>query len=200
MKISSANYLQSCVKVEECPKPDRPEFAFIGRSNVGKSSLINMLTNRPGLAKVSTRPGKTQVINHFGINDAWYLVDLPGYGYAKVSKKMRIGFDQMISSYITKRKNLLSLFVLLDIRVPPQQIDLDFLSNLGSHQITFSLIFTKCDKIGKQTVNKNLEAYKKALLVEWEEMPNYFLSSAEKGTGRKEILDFVQDSMKYFEI
>jgi GTP-binding protein len=200
VKISSAVYLQSCVKVEECPKPDRPEFAFIGRSNVGKSSLINMLTNKPGLAKVSNRPGKTQVINHFEINKEWYLVDLPGYGYARVSKKMREGFDQMISAYITKRKNLLSLFVLLDIRIPPQEIDLEFIRNLGKNEITFSIIFTKCDKLGKQTINKNLEKYKTALLADWEEMPNYFMSSAESTAGRKEILDFVKESMKYFEI
>ncbi len=159
-----------------------------------------MLTNKPGLAKVSNRPGKTQVINHFVINKEWYLVDLPGYGYARVSKKMREGFDQMISSYITKRKNLLSLFVLLDIRIPPQAIDMEFLRNLGSNEITFSLIFTKCDKIGKVTVNKNLAAYKKSLLLDWEEMPNYFLSSAETTSGKKEILDFVKESMKYFEI
>ncbi|HTF04312.1 MAG TPA: ribosome biogenesis GTP-binding protein YihA/YsxC [Bacteroidia bacterium] len=200
MKISSAVYLQSCVKVEECPLADRPEFAFIGRSNVGKSSLLNMLTNKPGLAKVSNRPGKTQVINHFEINKEWYLVDLPGYGYARVSKKMREGFDQMISAYITKRKNLLSLFVLLDIRIPPQEIDMEFIRNLGKNEITFSVIFTKCDKLGKQTINKNLENYKKALLEDWEEMPNHFLSSAETKAGRKEILDFVKESMKYFDI
>lgn len=200
MKITSAEYLQSCVKVETCPRPDKPEFAFIGRSNVGKSSLINMLTGKAGLAKVSTRPGKTQVINHFVINSKWYLVDLPGYGYAKVSKDKRAGFDRMITEYILKRQNLLSLFVLLDMRIPPQEIDLTFMRNLGEKQVTFSLIFTKCDKLGTTTLNKNLAAYKKALLEDWEEMPNHFLSSAETKLGRKEILAFIGESMKYFEI
>lgn len=200
MKISSAVYVQSCVKVETCPKPDKPEFAFIGRSNVGKSSLINMLTAKPGLAKVAARPGKTQVINHFLINDEWFLVDLPGYGYAKVSKDKRTGFDRMITEYIRKRVNLLSLFVLIDSRIPPQENDLTFLRNLGDNEITFSIIFTKCDKIGKTTLSKNVAAFKKAMLDEWEEMPNNYLSSAETKMGRKEILDFIQDSMKYFEI
>lgn len=200
MKISSAVYLQSCVKVDTCPKPDKPEFAFIGRSNVGKSSLINMLTGKPGLAKVASRPGKTQVINHFVINDEWFLVDLPGYGYAKVSKDKRAGFDRMITEYIRKRPNLLSLFVLIDSRIPPQELDLTFLRNLGENQITFSIVFTKCDKLGTTTLKKHIEAYKKALLEEWEEVPNHYLSSAETAMGRKEILAFIKESMKYFEI
>jgi GTP-binding protein len=200
LKITSAVYLQSCVKVDNCPKPDKPEFAFIGRSNVGKSSLINMLTGKAGLAKVASRPGKTQVINHFVINDEWFLVDLPGYGYAKVSKDKRAGFDRMITEYIRKRANLLSLFVLIDSRIPPQESDLTFLRNLGENQITFSIVFTKCDKLGSTTLKKNIEAYKKVLLEEWEEVPNHYLSSAETAMGRKEILSFIKESMKYFEI
>lgn len=200
MKITSAIYLQSCVKVDTCPKPDKPEFAFIGRSNVGKSSLINMLTGKHGLAKVATRPGKTQVINHFVINDEWFLVDLPGYGYAKVSKDKRAGFDRMITEYIRKRPNLLSLFVLIDSRIPPQELDLTFLRNLGDNQITFSIVFTKCDKLGTTKLKKHIEAYKKVLLEEWEEVPNHYLSSAETDMGRKEILGFIKESMKYFEI
>ncbi len=186
--------------METCPKPDKPEFAFIGRSNVGKSSLINMITNRPGLAKVAARPGKTQVINHFVINDEWFLVDLPGYGYAKVSKDKRAGFDRMITEYIRKRPNLLSLFVLIDSRIPPQENDLTFLRNLGENEITFSIVFTKCDKLGTTKMKKNVEAFKVAMLDEWEEMPNHFLSSAETEMGRKEILAFIKESMKYFEI
>lgn len=192
--------MQSCAQVEKCPKPDKPEFAFIGRSNVGKSSLINMLVNKPGLAKVSGRPGKTQVINHFLINNDWFLVDLPGYGYAKVSKEKRAGFDKMITGYIRQRQNLMTLFVLVDVRIPPQEIDLNFLRNLGENQIAFSLIFTKCDKLGTTTLKKHVEAYRKELLKEWEEMPDHYLSSAETGAGRIEILKFIRESMKYFEL
>lgn len=188
------------MNVEKCPKPDKPEFAFIGRSNVGKSSLINMLTGKAGLAKVAARPGKTQVINHFVINDEWFLVDLPGYGYAKVSKDKRAGFDRMITEYIRKRQNLLSLFVLIDSRIPPQEIDLNFLRNLGENQITFSIVFTKCDKLGTTTLKKHIEAYKRTLLEEWEEVPMHFLTSAETVMGRKEMLSFIKESMKYFEI
>ena len=159
-----------------------------------------MITSKPGLAKVSSRPGKTQVINHFLVNNAWYLVDLPGYGFAKVSKDKRAGFDRMITEYIIKRQNLLSLFVLLDIRIPPQEIDMAFIRNLGKKQVVFSLIFTKCDKLGKTTLMKNLAAYEKELLQDWEVMPNHFLSSAETGSGKKEILSFIGESNKYFEI
>lgn len=198
MKITSAVYLQSCVKVDRCPKPDKPEFAFIGRSNVGKSSLINMLTGKPGLAKVSGRPGKTQVINHFLINNEWFLVDLPGYGYAKVSKVKRAEFDKMISQYILKRENLMSTFVLVDSRIPPQESDLNFIRNLGENHVPFALIFTKCDKLGPTALRKNIEAYKKEILREWEEVPVHFLTSAEKQTGRKEVLDFIAAGMKHF--
>lgn len=187
------------MKVDQCPKPDKPEFAFIGRSNVGKSSLINMLTGKEGLAKVSSRPGKTQVINHFVINNQWYLVDLPGYGYAKVSKEKRTAFDKMISNYILKRSNLISLFLLIDVRIPAQELDLDFMRNLGEHEVPFSIVFTKSDKLGTTTLKKNVDAYKKTLLAEWEEFPNYFLTSAETGMGKKDVLASIGDNLKYFE-
>lgn len=186
--------------MDKCPKPDKPEFAFIGRSNVGKSSLVNMLTNKQGLAKVAARPGKTQVINHFVINDEWYLVDLPGYGYAKVSKEKRTAFDKMISNYIRRRQNLMTTFVLIDSRIPAQEIDLNFMRNLAENDIAFSMIFTKCDKLGTTTLKKHIDAYKKVMLSEWEEMPDHYLTSAETEMGRKEVLAFIKESMKYFEI
>ncbi|MFM2018203.1 MAG: hypothetical protein RL007_1859 [Bacteroidota bacterium] len=198
MKITSAVYLKSSARTDQCPKPDKPEFAFIGRSNVGKSSLINMLTGYGGLAKVSARPGKTQLINHFTINESWYLVDLPGYGYAKVSKDKRAEFDRMISHYITTRPNLLNVFVLMDIRIPPQESDMNFIAKLGSKNIVFSIVFTKCDKLGTTTLNKNFELYKKRLLQEWEELPLHFFSSAEEKTGRKEILKFISETIKLY--
>ncbi len=198
MKITSAVYLKSSARTDQCPKPDKPEFAFIGRSNVGKSSLINMLTGYGGLAKVSARPGKTQLINHFTINESWYLVDLPGYGYAKVSKDKRAEFDRMISHYITTRPNLMNVFVLMDIRIPPQESDMKFISKLGEKGIVFSIVFTKCDKLGTTTLNKNFELYKKRLLQDWEELPLHFLSSAEEKTGRKEILKFISETIKLY--
>ena len=198
MKITSAVYLKSSARTDQCPKPDKPEFAFIGRSNVGKSSLINMLTGYGGLAKVSARPGKTQLINHFTINEAWYLVDLPGYGYAKVSKDKRAEFDRMISHYITTRPNLMNVFVLMDIRIPPQESDMNFIAKLGAKNIVFSIVFTKCDKLGTTTLNKNFELYKKRLLQDWEELPLHFFSSAEEKTGRKEILKFISETIKLY--
>ena len=198
MKITSAVYLKSSARTDQCPKPDKPEFAFIGRSNVGKSSLINMLTGYGGLAKVSARPGKTQLINHFTINESWYLVDLPGYGYAKVSKDKRAEFDRMISHYITTRPNLMNVFVLMDMRIPPQESDMNFIAKLGAKNIVFSIVFTKCDKLGTTTLNKNFELYKKRLLVDWEELPLHFFSSAEEKTGRKEILKFISDTIKLY--
>lgn len=198
MKITSAVYLKSSARTDQCPKPDKPEFAFIGRSNVGKSSLINMLTGYGGLAKVSARPGKTQLINHFTINESWYLVDLPGYGYAKVSKDKRAEFDRMISHYITTRPNLMNVFVLMDIRIPPQESDMNFIAKLGAKNIVFSIVFTKCDKLGTTTLNKNFELYKKRLLEDWEELPLHFFSSAEEKTGRKEILKFISDAIKLY--
>ncbi len=198
MKITSAVYLKSSARTDQCPKADKPEFAFIGRSNVGKSSLINMLTGYGGLAKVSARPGKTQLINHFTINESWYLVDLPGYGYAKVSKDKRAEFDRMISHYITTRPNLLNVFVLMDIRIPPQESDMNFIAKLGAKNIVFSIVFTKCDKLGTTTLNKNFELYKKRLLEDWEELPLHFFSSAEEKTGRKEILKFISETIKLY--
>jgi len=198
VKITSAVYLKSSARTDQCPKPDKPEFAFIGRSNVGKSSLINMLTGYGGLAKVSARPGKTQLINHFTINESWYLVDLPGYGYAKVSKDKRAEFDRMISHYITTRPNLLNVFVLMDIRIPPQESDMNFIAKLGAKNIVFSIVFTKCDKLGTTTLNKNFELYKKRLLQDWEELPLHFFSSAEEKTGRKEILKFISETIKLY--
>ena len=198
MKITSAVYLKSSARTDQCPKPDKPEFAFIGRSNVGKSSLINMLTGYGGLAKVSARPGKTQLINHFTINESWYLVDLPGYGYAKVSKDKRAEFDRMISHYITTRPNLMNVFVLMDMRIPPQESDMNFIAKLGAKNIVFSIVFTKCDKLGTTTLNKNFELYKKRLLEDWEELPLHFFSSAEEKTGRKEILKFISDTIKLY--
>lgn len=198
MKITSAVYLKSSARTDQCPKPDKPEFAFIGRSNVGKSSLINMLTGYGGLAKVSARPGKTQLINHFTINESWNLVDLPGYGYAKVSKDKRAEFDRMISHYITTRPNLMNVFVLMDIRIPPQESDMNFIAKLGAKNIVFSIVFTKCDKLGTTTLNKNFELYKKRLLQDWEELPLHFFSSAEEKTGRKEILKFISETIKLY--
>jgi GTP-binding protein len=198
MKIKSAKYLSSCVSVLKCPKPDLPEYAFIGRSNVGKSSLINMLTNTGGLARTSGRPGKTQVINHFIINDNWYLVDLPGYGYAKVSKKMREDFDKMISGYLLKRENLLCIFVLIDARIKPQEIDLNFMANLAENQVPFCMAFTKCDKLSKTALAKNIDSYKKEMLKEWEALPTYFLTSAETKLGREQMLEFITETNAIF--
>lgn len=157
-----------------------------------------MLTGYSGLAKVSARPGKTQLINHFTINESWYLVDLPGYGYAKVSKDKRTEFDRMISHYITTRPNLMNVFVLMDIRIPPQESDMNFIAKLGAKNIVFSIVFTKCDKLGTTTLNKNFELYKKRLLEDWEELPLHFFSSAEEKTGRKEILNFISDTIKLY--
>lgn len=191
MEIKTARFLMSNSSVQKCPAPDMPEFAFIGRSNVGKSSLINMLTNHKKLAKTSGRPGKTQLINHFVINDNWYLVDLPGYGYAKVSKNQRNKFQAYISDYIINRENLYCLFVLVDCRHEPQKIDMEFIEWLGEKQIPFALIFTKSDKLGKNQLHSNVAAYKKQLRKTWEELPPIFMSSAETGFGKEEILNFI---------
>lgn len=191
MEIKTARFLMSNSSVQKCPDPNMPEFAFIGRSNVGKSSLINMLTNHKKLAKTSGRPGKTQLINHFVINDNWYLVDLPGYGYAKVSKNQRNKFQAYISDYIINRENLYCLFVLVDCRHEPQKIDMEFIEWLGEKQIPFALIFTKSDKLGKNQLHSNVAAYKKQLRKTWEELPPIFMSSAETGFGKEEILNFI---------
>ncbi len=196
MKVNTAEFIISNSDVKKCPKANMPEYAFIGRSNVGKSSLINMLTSRKSLAKISGKPGKTQLINHFLINKEWYLVDLPGYGYAKVSKNLKSGFSKIIYSYIENRENLVNLFVLVDSRHDAQQIDLNFMEWLNVNGIPFSIIFTKADKLTKKRLADSIESYKKQMLVRWEEMPPYFISSSSSGMGQEEILNFIEETNK----
>jgi GTP-binding protein len=191
MKINSAKFVISNTDVGKCPNEPYPEYAFIGRSNVGKSSLINMLTGHKNLAKTSGKPGKTQLINHFLINDNWYLVDLPGYGYAKVSKDKRKTFQKFIKDYFNKRMQLACTFVLIDSRHEPQKIDLEFMEFLGENGIPFCIVFTKTDKLGKTGLEKNLAHYKKVMLERWEEMPTTFLTSSVDSSGKKEILSFI---------
>lgn len=191
MKIKSAEFVVSNQDVAKCPNNSIPEYAFIGRSNVGKSSLINMLTERKSLAKTSGRPGKTQLINHFIINDNWYLVDLPGYGYARVSKSAKKVFQKFITAYFEKREQLVSAFVLVDIRHTPQPIDLEFMQWLGENRIPFSIIFTKVDKLKPKAIENHIEAYKNILLETWQEMPNYFVTSASKSIGRDSLLEYI---------
>lgn len=198
MTIREARFIASQTTYEKCPAPTLPEYAFIGRSNVGKSSLINMLTNRKGLAKTSGTPGKTQLINHFLINEKWYLVDLPGYGFAKASKTSKATWDKMIRDYLEKRTNLLTTFILLDIRLEPQAIDLAFIQWVGEKQLPIALVFTKADKLSKQQVVKAVEHYKKELLKAWEELPNIFITSAEKRDGRDEVLGYIESTNKEF--
>ncbi len=190
--IKQAKFLISNTDVKRCPPADRPEYAFIGRSNVGKSSLINMLVGQNSLAKVSVRPGKTQLINHFIIDESWYLVDLPGYGYAKIAISVKEKFQKLISRYILDRENLYCLFVLIDIRPSPQAIDIDFLTWLGENHIPFSIIFTKADKLGKVTAAKNVASYTQELEKFWEELPPFFVSSSLDGTGREEIVSYIE--------
>jgi len=192
MKIKSADFVISNTDIDKCPKERIPEYAFIGRSNVGKSSLINMLTGRKSLAKTSGKPGKTQLINHFKINDNWFLVDLPGYGYAKVSKKNRSIFAKFIYKYLEKRENLICTFVLVDSRHEPQKIDMLFMEWLGQNQIPFVIIFTKMDKLSSSQLNKNIAKYKTEMLKTWEDIPQIFRSSAESGLGKSEILKFIE--------
>ena len=196
MLIKSASFLQSNTNVNKLPKPDKPEYAFIGRSNVGKSSLINMLTGNSKLAKVSATPGKTITINHFIINNEWYLVDLPGYGFAKRSQKDREMWKKMLDAYILGRPNLVMTFVLVDSRIKPQKIDLDFISSLGENQVPFAIIFTKADKLGSGQLSANIEVYKNELLKEWEELPTMIVTSSEKKTGRDEILNLIENYNK----
>ncbi|MDE5420720.1 ribosome biogenesis GTP-binding protein YihA/YsxC [Ancylomarina sp. DW003] len=196
MKVNTAEFIISNSDVKKCPKANMPEYAFIGRSNVGKSSLINMLTNHKSLAKISGKPGKTQLINHFLINKEWYLVDLPGYGYAKVSKNLKSGFSKIIYSYIENRENLVNLFVLVDSRHDAQQIDLNFMEWLNMNGIPFSIIFTKADKLTKKRLTDNIDSYKKQMLVRWEEMPPYFISSSSSKMGQEEILNFILETNK----
>ncbi len=198
MNIKEAEFRCSNTTYQKCPAPNMPEYAFIGRSNVGKSSLINMLTNRKGLAKTSSTPGKTQLINHFLINNKWYLVDLPGYGYAKASKASKEAWEKMIRDYILKRKNLLTLFILIDIRLEPQPIDIDFIDWVGKKEIPLALVFTKSDKISKQQIVNSVERFKRELRKSWGELPLIFISSAEKKNGRDEILHFIEETNKEF--
>ena len=194
--IKQARFLISNTDVKKCPPADRPEYAFIGRSNVGKSSLINMLVGQKSLAKVSVRPGKTQLINHFIIDESWYLVDLPGYGYAKISISVKEKFQKLISRYILERENLYCLFVLIDIRHAPQAIDVEFITWLGENSIPFAIIFTKADKLGKVTAAKNVGAYTLELKKLWEELPSILVSSSVDGTGQDEIIAFIENANK----
>lgn len=198
MKIKYANYLISSVDVTKCPKPDKPEYAFIGRSNVGKSSLINALTGYKKLAKTSGSPGKTITINHFVINNEWYLVDLPGYGYAKRSKTERAKWDKMIRAYILGRENLLTLVVLIDIRHEPQKNDLEFIDWLGISNVPLAIAFTKADKVKPAQKNQLVENYKKKLGETWEEMPKMFITSASTTEGKEELLDFIEVTNEVF--
>lgn len=193
MLIKSAEFVMSNSDVAKCPKNRLPEYAFIGRSNVGKSSLINMLTGRKSLAKTSGKPGKTQLINHFLINKNWYLVDLPGYGYAKVSKSSKKIFQKFITQYFSLREQLVSAFVLVDIRHDPQPIDLEFMQWLGENNIPFSIIFTKADKLKPMAIENHIEGYKNMLLETWEDMPNYFITSASKNVGKDAVLGYIDD-------
>lgn len=192
MLIKSAEFVVSNSRVEKCPTTGLPEYAFIGRSNVGKSSLINMLTGRKGLAMTSQKPGKTQLINHFIINKEWHLVDLPGYGYARLSKDGRDGLRRMIEDYVLERRELVCLFVLLDARLEPQKIDLEFIEWLGEESVPFALVFTKADKLSKGKLSVNISAYKDRLLEGWEELPPLFITSSEERTGREELLNYIE--------
>jgi len=197
MVIKTANFVKSSGKWQECPEPNIPEYAFIGRSNVGKSSLINAMMNHKDLAKTSQTPGKTQLINHFLVNESWYLTDLPGYGYAKVSKSIRKDFEKLITNYILNRKNLVNLFVLVDSRHKPQAIDLEFIQWCGESGVPFSIVFTKVDKLKPNAAIKNVEDYKAELHKTWEDLPEIYVTSAEKKEGCDEILNFIQKTNEF---
>ncbi|MFD1062136.1 ribosome biogenesis GTP-binding protein YihA/YsxC [Winogradskyella litorisediminis] len=199
MKIKSAEFVVSNSVVEKCPQQPLPEYAFIGRSNVGKSSLINMLTDRKSLAKTSGRPGKTQLINHFLINDNWFLVDLPGYGYARVSKSTKKTFQKFITNYFEQRQQLVSAFVLIDIRHKPQPVDLEFMQYLGEKEIPFSIIFTKADKLKPKAIERHVEEYCNHLLRFWEELPPHFVTSSSKKIGQDEVLGFIAETNEEIE-
>ena len=192
MEIKSATFTISSAKISQCPQDTKAEFAFIGRGNVGKSSLINMLTNHKGLAKTSATPGKTLLINHFLINNEWYIVDLPGYGFAKRSKSVQRSIEEMISSYILRREQLVNVFLLIDVRHNPQKIDTEFMTWLGENGIPFSIVFTKADKLSAAQLRQNVDNYMKSLLETWEELPPYFVTSSEKKQGREPLLDYIE--------
>ena len=197
MVIKTATFVKSSGKWQECPEPNIPEYAFIGRSNVGKSSLINAMMNHKDLAKTSGTPGKTQLINHFLVNESWYLTDLPGYGYAKVSKVIRKDFEKLITNYILNRKNLVNLFVLVDSRHNPQKIDLEFIQWCGESGVPFSIVFTKVDKLKPNTAKQNIEVYKNELLKTWADLPEMYVTSAEKKEGCDEILNFIETTNEF---
>lgn len=196
--INKAVFKCSSEKISQVPKDSLPDIAFIGRSNVGKSSLINMLTRHKGLAKVSATPGKTRLINHFTINDSWYLVDLPGYGYARTGKSTRGAFAKIITDYVFKCEKMHFLFVLVDSRLEPQKIDLDFIEQLGMNGVPFGIIFTKADKLSKTQLQRSVTAYQQTLSEQWEELPPMFTSSSEKGVGRDEIVGYIEEILKNF--
>ena len=192
MEIKSATFTISSAKLSQCPQDDKMEFAFIGRSNVWKSSLINMLTGHKGLAKTSATPGKTLLINHFLINGEWYIIDLPGYGFAKRSKSVQRSIDDMITSYILHREQLVNVFLLIDVRHEPQKIDTEFMNWLGENGVPFSIVFTKADKLSVSKLRANVDAYLQSLLDTWEELPPYFVTSSEKKQGREPLLDYIE--------
>jgi len=198
MIIRSATFIKSSTTLKQCPGPDIPEFGFIGRSNVGKSSLINMLTGWSKLAKTSGQPGKTRTINHYLINESWYLVDLPGYGYAKVPEKLRKDWNRITGEYILKRENLLTLFVLVDSRLKPQRSDLDFMRFLGNSKIPFCRVFTKTDKVSQAELGKTVRLCDEAMLEDWESLPSTFFTSSVRTKGREEILSYIEESMNNF--
>ena len=194
MNFLKSEFVKSSPSLKECPKPDLPEYAFIGRSNVGKSSLINMLCMNGSLAKTSATPGKTRLINHYRINESWYLVDLPGYGYAKVSKNLRKDFEKTLFNYLCKRDNLYCVFVLIDSRIPPQANDMVFIRRLGELQIPFAIVFTKTDKVTQKLLSDNTKAFITEMLKTWEEMPSHFFTSSTTKRGREEILEFIKQT------
>lgn len=200
MEIIDAKYSASYPSISKCPveKKPKPEYAFIGRSNVGKSSLINMLCKKKGLAKISKKPGKTQMINYFSINETWYLVDLPGYGYAKISKKKRLEWERMIANYLQKRETLVCIFVLIDSNIPPQQIDIEFINKLGQWRLPFVIVYTKTDRMNRETRKRNIKIIQEELLKYWNELPQQFVTSANSGVGRQEILEMIDEVNQNF--
>ncbi|RLD46812.1 MAG: YihA family ribosome biogenesis GTP-binding protein [Bacteroidetes bacterium] len=198
MLIKTASFVKSSAKYEQCPEMNMPEFAFIGRSNVGKSSLINAITNHKKLAKTSGTPGKTQLINHFIINEEWYLVDLPGYGFAKISKKMRAEWKVMIDNYLYNRESLMNTFILVDSRIKPQKLDLDLITSYGEKNLPFTIVFTKTDKLKDNILAKNIAEYKRTLLEQWEELPHIIITSAIDKRGTEELLGYIEESIPIF--